>query len=93
MMLLLASFISCTISASEYNLKVLELSVATTVEEVKVDDIPVAQISDFEYGLFEYLEANAADSLASIVSEGAISDETAENLEKAFKDYKAGFNA
>ena len=58
-----------------------------------LDDIPVAQISDFEYGLFEYLEANAADSLASIVSEGAISDETEENLEKAFKDYKAGFNA
>ena len=58
-----------------------------------LDDIPVAQISDFEYGLFEYLEANAAASLASIVSEGAISDETAENLEKAFKDYKAGFNA
>ena len=58
-----------------------------------LDDIPVAKISDFEYGLFEYLEANAADSLASIVSEGAISDETAENLEKAFKDYKAGFNA
>ena len=58
-----------------------------------LDDIPVAQISDFEYGLFEYLEANAADSLSSIVSEGAISDETAENLEKAFKDYKAGFNA
>ena len=58
-----------------------------------LDDIPVAQISDFEYGLFEYLEANAADTLSSIVSEGAISDETAENLEKAFKDYKAGFNA
>ena len=58
-----------------------------------LDDIPVAQISDFEYGLFEYLEANAADSLSSIVSEGAIIDETAENLEKAFKDYKAGFNA
>ena len=58
-----------------------------------LDDIPVAQISDFEYGLFEYLEANAADSLSSIVSEGAISDETAEKLEKAIKDYKGGFNA
>ena len=58
-----------------------------------LDDIPVSQISDFESGLFEYLEANAADSLASIVSEGTISDGTAENLEKAFKDYKAGFNA
>ena len=29
-----------------------------------LDDIPVAQISDFEYGLFEYLEANAADTVS-----------------------------
>jgi hypothetical protein len=43
--------------------------------------------------LSEYLDANAADSLASIVSEGKISDEIADNLEKAIVDYKAGFNA
>ena len=58
-----------------------------------LDDLPVEQISDFESGLFEYLDANAKDSLDSIVSEGTISDETAEKLEKAIKDYKGGFNA
>ncbi len=58
-----------------------------------LDDLPVEQISDFESGLFEYLDANAKDSLDSVVSEGTISDETAEKLEKAIKDYKGGFNA
>ena len=58
-----------------------------------LDDLPVEQISDFESGLFEYLDANAKDSLDSIVSEGTISDETAEKLENAIKDYKGGFNA
>ena len=58
-----------------------------------LDDLSVEQISDFESGLFEYLDANAKDSLDSIVSEGTISDETAEKLEKAIKDYKGGFNA
>ena len=56
-----------------------------------LDDLPVDQIADFERGLFEYLDANAADSLASIVSDGKIADETAEILEKAIVDYKAGF--
>ena len=56
-----------------------------------LDDLPVDQIADFERGLFEYLDANAADSLASIVSDGKITDETAEMLEKAIVDYKAGF--
>ena len=55
-----------------------------------LDDLPVDQIADFERGLFEYLDANAADSLASIVSDGKIADETAEMLEKAIVDYKAG---
>ena len=58
-----------------------------------LDDLPVEQISDFESGLFEYLDANAKDSLDSIVSEGTITDETAEKLENAIKDYKGGFNA
>ena len=56
-----------------------------------LDDLPVDQIADFERGLFEYLDANAADSLASIVSDGKIADKTAEMLEKAIVDYKAGF--
>ncbi len=57
-----------------------------------LDELAVEQISDFESGLFEYLEATAKESLGSIVSEGKISDETAEKLEKAIKDFKAGFN-
>ena len=56
-----------------------------------LDDLPVDQIADFERGLFEYLDANTADSLASIVSDGKIADKTAEMLEKAIVDYKAGF--
>lgn len=58
-----------------------------------LDDLSVEQVSDFETGLFEYLDANAGEALASIVSEGKISDETAEALDKAIVDYKAGFNA
>ena len=58
-----------------------------------LNDLPVEQISDFEAGLFEYIDSNARDSLDSIVSEGKISDETAEKLEKAIKDYKGGFKA
>ena len=58
-----------------------------------LDDIDISKILEFETGLSEYLEANAADSLAAIVSEGKITDETAENLEKAIIDFKAGFNA
>lgn len=58
-----------------------------------LDDIDISKVSEFETGLSEYLDANAADSLASIVSEGKISDEIADNLEKAIVDYKAGFNS
>jgi len=58
-----------------------------------LDDLPVEQVAEFETGLFEYLDANASDALASIVSDGKISDDTAEAIEKAIVDYKAGFNA
>ncbi|MEC7735791.1 MAG: F0F1 ATP synthase subunit alpha, partial [Candidatus Neomarinimicrobiota bacterium] len=58
-----------------------------------LDDVPAEKVSDFETGLLEYLGANAADSLASIVSEGKITDENAGTLEKAIVDYKAGFSA
>jgi len=58
-----------------------------------LDDIPAEKVSDFEKGLLEYLDANAADSFASIVNEGKITDENVSMLEKAIVDYKAGFNA
>ena len=56
-----------------------------------LDDLNIEEVSDFETGLFEYLDANAADSLASIVNDGTISEETGAKLEKAISDYKAGF--
>ena len=59
----------------------------------QLDDLDIEEISDFETGLFEYLDANASDSLASIVSEGTISEETGEKLEKAISDFKVGFKA
>jgi len=57
-----------------------------------LDDIAVEKISEFESGLFEYMEANSADALASIVTEGKITDENATDLEKAIVEYKTGFN-
>ena len=58
-----------------------------------LDDVPAEKVSDFETGLLEYLDANAADSFASILNEGKITDENVIMLEKAILDYKAGFNA
>ena len=59
----------------------------------QLDDLDTDEISDFEIGLFEYLDANASDSLASIVKEGTISEDTGEKLEKAISDFKVGFKA
>ena len=56
-----------------------------------LDDIPVDKVSDFETGLLEYLDANAAESLVSIVNDGKISDENSGTLENAILDYKAEF--
>ncbi|MBJ13142.1 MAG: F0F1 ATP synthase subunit alpha [Candidatus Marinimicrobia bacterium] len=70
-----------------------QVSIIFAASKGHLDDLPVDQISDFEAGLFEYIDSNARDSLDSIVSEGKISDETAEKLEKAIKDYKGEFKA
>jgi len=59
----------------------------------QLDDLDIEEISDFETGLFEYLDVNASDSLASIVNEGTISEDTGEKLEKAISDFKVGFKA
>ncbi len=70
-----------------------QVSIIFAASKGYLDDLPIEKISDFEFGLFEYLDNNAMDSLSAIVKEGSISDETAEKLEKAIKDYKAGFKA
>ena len=68
-----------------------QIAIIFAASKGHLDDLDVEQVSDFEAGLFEYLDANASDSLASIISEGSISDTTAEKLEKAISDYKVGF--
>jgi len=70
-----------------------QIAIIFAASKGHLDDLNVDQVSEFESGLFEYLDANASDSLVSIVNEGAISDETGEKLEKAIADYKIGFKA
>ena len=70
-----------------------QIAIIFAASKGHLDDLNVEEVSDFEAGLFEYLDANASESLASIVSEGSISDDTEEKLEKAISDYKAGFGA
>tara|TARA_Y100000748_G_scaffold251778_1_gene217025 strand:- start:2518 stop:4041 length:1524 start_codon:yes stop_codon:yes gene_type:complete len=68
-----------------------QIAIIFAASKGHLDDLDVEEVSDFEAGLFEYLDTNASDSLASIVSEGNISDETAEKLEKAISEFKTGF--
>ena len=56
-----------------------------------LDNLNIEDVASFEIGLFEYLDANAADVLAAIVAEGKITDEIGEKLEKAITDFKTGF--
>ena len=70
-----------------------QIAIIFAASKGQLDDLDIEEISDFETGLFEYLDANASDSLASIVNEGTISEDTGEKLEKAISDFKAAFKA
>ena len=70
-----------------------QIAIIFAASKGHLDDLDIEEIFDFETGLFEYLDANASDSLASIVNEGTISEETGEKLEKAISDFKVGFKA
>ena len=70
-----------------------QIAIIFAASKGQLDDLDIEEISDFETGLFEHLEANASDSLASIVNEGTISEDTGEKLEKAISDFKVGFKA
>ena len=70
-----------------------QIAIIFAASKGQLDDLDIEEISDFETGLFDYLDANASDSLASIVNEGTISEDTGEKLEKAISDFKAGFKA
>ena len=70
-----------------------QIAIIFAASKGQLDDLDIEEISEFETGLFEYLDANASDSLTSIVNEGTISEDTGEKLEKAISDFKAGFKA
>ena len=70
-----------------------QIAIIFAASKGQLDDLDIEEISYFETGLFEYLDANASDSLASIVNEGTISEDTGEKLEKAISDFKVGFKA
>ena len=70
-----------------------QIAIIFAASKGQLDDLDIEEISDFETGLFEYLDADASDSLASIVNEGTISEDTGEKLEKAISDFKVGFKA
>ena len=56
-----------------------------------LDDLSIDKISDFESGLFEYLDANSSNILDEIVKEGKISDNLEKELNKAITNFKLGF--
>tara|TARA_B100001564_G_scaffold157054_1_gene131911 strand:- start:994 stop:1686 length:693 start_codon:yes stop_codon:yes gene_type:complete len=56
-----------------------------------LDDIEAEKVSEFESGLFDYLDANASEELNSIRDEGDISDSVSGKLEKAIADFKNTF--
>ena len=56
-----------------------------------LDDIDVEKVSEFESGLFDYLDANASEQLKAIRDEGDISDENSDALDKAISNYKNSF--
>ena len=70
-----------------------QIAIIFAASKGQLDDLDIEEISDFETGLIDYLDANASDSLSSIVREGTISEETGEKLEKAISDFKVGFKA
>ena len=57
-----------------------------------LDDIAADKVDEFESGLFDYLDANAAEQLKSIRDEGDINEENSDALDKAISDYKNSFS-
>ena len=58
-----------------------------------LDDIPAEKVSEFEKGLFDYLDANNTTELDSITTEGKISEDVETKLNEAIAAFKGGFTA
>ena len=69
-----------------------QVAVIFAVSKGYLDEVPVAKVSEYEAGLFDYLEANNKKDLESISVEGIITDELSKNLEKSISDFTKGFS-
>ena len=56
-----------------------------------LDEIEADKVTEFEKGLFDYLEANNATELKSIIDEGKISSAVEAKLDEAITAFKGGF--
>jgi F-type H+-transporting ATPase subunit alpha len=69
-----------------------QVAVIFAVSKGYLDNISVEKVSEYESGLFDYLEANNKKDLEALVAEGVISDEISKSLEKSISDFTKGFS-
>ena len=70
-----------------------QVAIIFAVSKGYLDEVPVEKVSEYELGLFDYLEANNKKDLESLSLEGVISDEMSKSLEKSISDFTKGFSA
>jgi F-type H+-transporting ATPase subunit alpha len=68
-----------------------QIAIIFAASKGHLDDIEIEKVSEFESGLFDYLEANASDQLSSIKESGDLSDDTSKSLDKLISDFKNSF--
>ena len=56
-----------------------------------LQDIDTADITDFQFGLFEYIENTYGEILDEIKTTGDLSKENSAKIEKAIEEFKAKF--
>jgi|TARA_B110000495_G_scaffold156759_1_gene140327 F-type H+-transporting ATPase subunit alpha len=69
-----------------------QVAIIFAVSKGYLDEVPVEKVSEYELGLFDYLEANNKKDLKSLSLEGVISDEMSKSLEKSISDFTKGFS-
>ena len=69
-----------------------QVAIIFAVSKGYLDEVPVEKVSEYELGLFDYLEANNKKDLESLSLEGVISDEISKSLEKSISDFTKGFS-
>ena len=68
-----------------------QVAIIFAVSKGYLDPVPADKVAEFESSLFDYLEANNANDLKTIIKEGVISDKLETSLEKAISAFANGF--